>query len=83
MIRHAGGREDRVLAPVPPINRVLRVMLHTHWSVEARSEVRVQFRRAVALGIEIRRGSATPGRTPHRFAQRGERGFGLGDQAIC
>ena len=31
-IRRAGGREERVLAPVPPINRVLRVMLQTRWT---------------------------------------------------
>jgi hypothetical protein len=31
------------------INRVLRVMLHTRWSAEAWSQVRVEFRRAVAL----------------------------------
>jgi hypothetical protein len=40
MIRRAGGREERVLAPAPPINRLLRVMLHTHWSAEAWSQVR-------------------------------------------
>ena len=28
------------------INRALRVMLHTHWSAEAWSQVRVEFRRA-------------------------------------
>jgi hypothetical protein len=31
------------------INRVLRVMLHTHWSTEAWSQIRVEFRRALAL----------------------------------
>ena len=31
------------------INRVLRVMLQTHWSAEAWSQVRVEFRKAVAL----------------------------------
>jgi hypothetical protein len=34
---------------------VLRVMLHTHWSAEAWSQVRVEFRRALALRSEIRR----------------------------
>jgi hypothetical protein len=37
------------------INRVLRVMLHTHWSAEAWSVVRIEFRRALALRSEIRR----------------------------
>ncbi len=44
------------LAPVAPrINRVLRVMQHTHWSAEALSQVRVEFKRAIALRSEIRR----------------------------
>ena len=30
------------------INRVLRVMLHTRWSTAAWSEVRVEFRQALA-----------------------------------
>ena len=30
-------------------------MLHTHWSAEAWSQVRVEFRRALALRSEIRR----------------------------
>jgi hypothetical protein len=55
MIRRAGGREDRVRLPVPPINRVLCVMLHTRWSAEAWSQVRVEFKRAIALRSEIRR----------------------------
>jgi len=37
------------------INRVLRVMLHTHWSAEAWLIVRVEFRRALTLRSEIRR----------------------------
>ena len=37
------------------INRVLRVMLHTHWSAEAWSQVRFEFRKALALRSEIRR----------------------------
>ena len=35
--------------------RVLRVMLHTRWSAEAWSQVRVEFKRAVALRSDIRR----------------------------
>jgi hypothetical protein len=37
------------------VNRVLRVMLHTRWSAEAWAEVRVEFRKALALRSEIRR----------------------------
>jgi hypothetical protein len=37
------------------INRVLRAMLHTHWSAEAWSEVSVEFRRVLALRGQIRR----------------------------
>jgi hypothetical protein len=36
------------------VNRVLRMMLHTHWSAEAWSVVRVEFRKALALRSEIR-----------------------------
>jgi hypothetical protein len=39
----------------PRINRVLRVMLHTRWSAEAWAEVRVEFKKALALRSEIRR----------------------------
>jgi hypothetical protein len=35
--------------------RVLRVMLHTRWSADAWSQVRVEFKRALALRSEIRR----------------------------
>ena len=37
------------------INRVLRVMLHMRWSAEAWAEVRVEFRKALALRSQIRR----------------------------
>jgi hypothetical protein len=37
------------------IHRVLRVMLHTRWSAEAWAQVRVEFRKALALRSEIRR----------------------------
>ncbi len=46
--------DTRIWHPLAPVNRVLRVMLHTHWSAEAWSEVRVEFRRALALRSEIR-----------------------------
>jgi hypothetical protein len=35
--------------------RVLRVMLQTRWSAEAWSQVRVEFRKALALRSQIRR----------------------------
>ena len=37
------------------INRVLRVMLHTRWSAEAWPQVRVEFRKALALRSETQR----------------------------
>jgi histone H3/H4 len=55
MIRRAGGREDRVLVPVPPINRILRVMLHTRWSAEAWHQVKAELTKALSLGSQIRR----------------------------
>jgi hypothetical protein len=45
----------RLWHPWLRINRVLRVMLHTHWSAETWSQVRVEFKRALALRSEIRR----------------------------
>ena len=45
----------RLWHPWLRINCVLRAMLHTRWSAEARSAVRVEFRRALALRSEIRR----------------------------
>ena len=48
-------RERRLWHPWLRINRVLRVMLQTRWNAEARSAVRVEFRRALALRSEIRR----------------------------
>jgi hypothetical protein len=47
--------DARLWHPWLRINRVLRVMLHTRWSAEAWSQVRVEFRRALALPSEIRR----------------------------
>jgi len=38
--------DARLWHPWLRINRVLRVMLHTHWSAEAWSQVRVEFKRA-------------------------------------
>jgi hypothetical protein len=43
------------LAPLAPINRVLRVMLQTRWSAKAWTQVRVEFRKALALRSQIRR----------------------------
>jgi len=49
------GIDARLWHPWLGINRVLRVMLQTHWSAEAWSQVRVQFGRALALRSEIPR----------------------------
>ena len=49
------NRDLRVWHPRLRINRVLRVMLQTRWSREAWSQVRVDFKRALALRSEIRR----------------------------
>ena len=37
------------------INGVLRVMLQTRWSVEAWAQVRVEFKKGLALRSQIRR----------------------------
>ena len=52
----------RLWHPWLRINRVLRVMLHTRWNAEAWAIVRIEFRRALELGSEIRRagGSTNP-----------------------
>jgi hypothetical protein len=50
--------DARLWHPWAPHNRVLRVMLHTHWSAEAWSVVRVEFKKALALRSEIRRRNA-------------------------
>ncbi len=47
--------DARLWHPWLRINRVLRVMLHTRRSAEAWAQVRVEFRRALALRSEIRR----------------------------
>ncbi len=39
--------DARLWHPWLRINRVLRAMLHEHWSAEAWAEVRVEFRRAM------------------------------------
>jgi len=47
--------DARLWHPWLRINRVLRTMLHTHWSAEAWAQVRVELRKALALRSEIRR----------------------------
>jgi len=47
--------DERLWHPWLRINRILRVMLHTRWSAEAWSQVRAEFKRALALRSEIRR----------------------------
>jgi hypothetical protein len=47
--------DARLWHPWLRINRVLRVMLCTHWSAEAWAQVRIEFKRALELRSEIRR----------------------------
>jgi hypothetical protein len=47
--------DARLWHPWLRINRVLRVMLHTRWSAQAWSQVRIEFKRALALRRQIRR----------------------------
>jgi hypothetical protein len=47
--------DARLWHPWLRTNRVLRVMLHTRWSAEAWAQVRVEFKKALALRSEIRR----------------------------
>jgi hypothetical protein len=53
--------DARLWHPWLRINRVLRVMLHTRWSTEAWSQVRVEFRRALALRSDPARGGGSEG----------------------
>jgi hypothetical protein len=48
-------RRMRLWPPWLRLNRVLRVMLHERWSSEAWFQVRVEFKRALALRSEIPR----------------------------
>jgi hypothetical protein len=47
--------DARLWHPRLRISRVLRVMLRTRWSAEAWSQVRIEFRKALAPRGEIRR----------------------------
>jgi len=51
----ANDTDARLWHPWLRINRVLRAMLHTHWSAETWAEVRVEFKKALALKSQIRR----------------------------
>jgi hypothetical protein len=55
--------DARLWHPWLRINRVLRLMLHTRWSAEAWAQVRVEFRRALALQSEIR---LAPAKNPEK-----------------
>jgi hypothetical protein len=46
--------DARLWHPWLRINRVLRVMLHTHWSAEAWAKVRAEFKGALALRSQVR-----------------------------
>jgi hypothetical protein len=54
--------DRRLWHPWLRINRLLRAMLHTRWSAEAWSQVRIEFKKALALRSQIRRagGSTSP-----------------------
>jgi hypothetical protein len=47
--------DARLWHPWLRINRVLRVMLQTRWSAQAWAEVRIQFKKALALRSQIQR----------------------------
>ena len=47
--------DARLWHPWLRINRVLRVMLQTRWSAEARPRVKAEFTKALALRSQIRR----------------------------
>ena len=47
--------DARLWHPWLRINRVVRVMLHTHWSAEAWPQVKPEFTKALALRSQIRR----------------------------
>jgi len=48
------GGDARLWHPQAPHHRVLSLMLHTHWSAEAWSQVRVEFKSVLTLRSEIR-----------------------------
>ncbi len=47
--------DGRLWHPWLRINRVLRAMLHERWSAEAWPQVKVEFKKALALKSQIRR----------------------------
>jgi hypothetical protein len=47
--------DARLFHPWLRINRVLRVMLHSHWSAEAWSQMKAELTKALALRSQIRR----------------------------
>jgi len=55
-----GDTDTRLWHPWLRIDRVLRVMLHTIWSAEAWPQVRVEFRKALALRSETQRAGDSP-----------------------
>ena len=46
--------DERLWHPWLRINRVLRAMLHEHWSAEAWPQVKAEFTKALALRSQIR-----------------------------
>ena len=53
--RKVTDTDARLWHPRLRINRVLRVMLQTRWSAEAWSQVKAEFKKALALRSQIRR----------------------------
>ena len=43
--------DARLWHPLAPLNRVLRVMLHTRWSAQAWPQVKAEFAKALGLAI--------------------------------
>jgi hypothetical protein len=54
-VRAEGKVNDTDARLWPPWLRVLRVMLQTRWGAEAWPQVKVEFKRALALRSQIRR----------------------------
>ncbi len=55
LLQEPRGLQARLWHPWLRINRVLRAMLHERWNAEAWAQVRVEFRKALALRSQIRR----------------------------
>jgi hypothetical protein len=69
----AEPEHDGLWHPWLRINRVLRVMLHTRWSVEAWPQVKAEFKKALALRSQIRRAAVeSDSRLDDVYVRRGD-----------